>query len=305
MALKFSDLKKGKGKFGDLIDAVQKEAKGGGGGFQEDTRLWKLEGDNAGNGFAVIRFLPAPQGEDHPWVRVYSHGFKGPTGKWYIENNLSTIGQDDPVSEYNSMLWARGTEEAKDQARDQARRTNFYSNILVVNDPKHPENNGKVFLFRYGKKIFEKIKDAMNPAFEDETPINPFDFWEGANFKFKMRKVEGYANYDKSEFEEASPISEDDDAIEQIWKQEHSLQEFLSPKEFKSYGQLKAKFEAVMGLAGGKPSLDREDREESVQKTVERSPAKADAVDVPWKEETAAADDDDDLAFFKNLANTA
>jgi hypothetical protein len=303
MAVKFADLKKGKGKFKELLQAVEKETAKGQGGFDKDERLWQPTVDEAGNGYAVIRFLPAPEGEDHPWVRVYSHGFKGPTGKWYIENSLTTLGQEDPVGEFNSALWAKGDDASKKQARDQARRTSFYSNILVIDDPKNPSNNGKVFIFRYGKKIFEKIKDAMNPEFQDEEPVNPFDFWEGANFKLKIRQVEGYRNYDKSEFEKPSAISNDDDELEKIWKQQHSLQAFLAPSEFKSYEELKRKLHVVLGLvtaAAAAASVPAQD--EQVDRVVDSKPKAAPA---PKKEpvaETASGDDDDDdLEFFRRL----
>lgn len=298
MAVKFADLKKKKGKFKELLDAVEKENNKGG-GFEKDTRFWEPTVDEAGNGFAVIRFLPAPSGEEYPWVKVYSHGFKGPTGKWYIENSLTTIGQDDPVGEFNSVLWAKGDDASKKQARDQARRTSFYSNILVVNDPKHPENNGKVFLYRYGKKIFNKIKDAMNPEFEDEEPINPFDFWEAANFKLKIRQVEGYRNYDKSEFEsDVSAVSDDESKLEEIWKSEYSLQEFVSPKNFKEYDVLKKKLDVVLGstpVAAAAATVAA--AQEQVDRVVDSKPTVK-------KEEGAVAvsdDDDDDLEFFRKL----
>ena len=186
-----------------------------------DERLWKPELDKSGNGYAVIRFLPSPEGEDLPWAKVWNHAFQGPTGQWYIENSLTTIGQKDPVSEYNSKLWNSGVESDKEIARKQKRKLQYFSNILVVSDPKHPENEGKVMLFRYGKKIFDKMMEAMQPAFEDETPINPFDFWEGAEFKLKIRKVDGFWNYDKSEFSAPSPIADDESKIESIWKSQY------------------------------------------------------------------------------------
>ncbi len=215
----------------------------------KDDRFWEPAVDKAGNGYAVIRFLPAPKGEDVPFVQVWSHGFKGPSGMWYIENSLTTIKQSDPVAEYNSALWNSGKEADKEQARAQKRRLHFISNILVVKDPSNPENEGKVFLYKYGKKIFNKLNDIMNPQFDDEEPINPFDMWEGANFKLKIRQVEGYRNYDKSEFERVSAISDDDKELETIWNHQHSLQEFLSPKNFKSYDELKAKLDKVLGVS--------------------------------------------------------
>ncbi len=190
-----------------------------------DERLWKPELDTSGNGYAVIRFLPAIEGEDLPWVKLFSHAFQGPTGQWYIENSRTTLGRGDvgkdPVSEYNSSLWNSGVETDKEIARKQKRKLSYYSNIYVVSDSKNPHNEGKVFLFRYGKKIFDKLMAAMQPEFEDESPINPFDFWKGANFKLKIRKVDGYWNYDKSEFEAPSAILDDDSAIERIWKEQY------------------------------------------------------------------------------------
>ena len=199
-----------------------------------DERLWKPELDKSGTGQAVIRFLPAPDGEELPWVKMFKHAFQGSTGKWYIENSLTTVGKQDPVSEHNTALWNTGLESDKETARKQKRKLEYYSNIYVVSDPKHPENEGKVFLFRYGKKIFDKIMAAMQPEFEDETPINPFDFWEGANFKLKIRKVDGFWNYDKSEFDSVTPLADSDEKLDGIWKTQYSLQEFLAPTNFLS-----------------------------------------------------------------------
>ena len=204
-----------------------------------DERLWKPELDKSGTGQAVIRFLPAKDGEELPWVKVWKHAFQGPTGKWFIENSLTTLNQKDPVSEHNSQLWNSGLESDKEIARKQKRKLEYYSNIYVVNDSKHPENNGKVFLFRYGKKIFDKIMAAMQPEFEDEKPINPFDFWEGANFKLKIRKVDGFWNYDKSEFDSVSPLSDDDGELDNIWKKQYPLADFHAPSNFKSYDEIK------------------------------------------------------------------
>ena len=211
-----------------------------------DERLWKPELDTAGNGYAVIRFLPAIEGEDLPWTKLWSHAFQGPTGQWFIENSLTTLNQKDPVSEYNSSLWNSGVETDKEIARKQKRKLSYYSNIYVITDSKNKDNEGKVFLFRYGKKIFDKLMAAMQPEFEDETPINPFDFWKGANFKLKIRKVDGFWNYDKSEFEAPSPILDDDSAIERIWKEQYPLADFTAPSNFKSYEELKTRLDAVL-----------------------------------------------------------
>ena len=215
----------------------------------EDERIWKLERDKTGNGYAVIRFLPAPENEDVPWVRVWTHGFKGPGG-WYIENSLTTLGKDDPVSKANTALWNSGIDSDKNIARDRRRKLNYYSNIYVVEDSLNSENEGKVFLFRYGKKIFEKITGVMNPEFQDETPINPFDLWEGANFKIKMRQVDGFPNYDKSEFTDICPLAEDEKKLEEVWKSQYSLSEIVDEKNFKSYAELESRFNTVIAHEG-------------------------------------------------------
>jgi hypothetical protein len=266
-------------------------------GSREDSRLWQPTVDKAGNGMAIIRFLPAPSvdGEDAlPWVRVFSHGFQGPGG-WYIENSLTTLNQKDPVSEYNSTLWNSGIEANKEIARKQKRRLNYIANVYVVSDPSNPENEGQIRIYKFGKKIFDKITEAMNPEFADETPVNPFDLWEGANFKLKIRNVEGYRNYDKSEFSEKSALLDGDDAkLEALWKQEHSLKEFLDPKHFKPYEVLKARLDKVLGFEG-----------EVAPKT------KAEDVVLNKFNDTAltdidakiTSDGDDDLDYFKSLAD--
>lgn len=266
-----------------------------------DDRFWTPEVDKAGNGYAVIRFLPAPQNEDLPWIRMWNHGFKGPGG-WYIENSLTTINQVDPVGEYNSRLWNSGIESDKQQAREQKRRLSYIANIYVVKDPAHPENEGKVFLYRFGKKIFDKINELMNPQFEDESPVNPFDFWNGANFKLKIRNVEGYRNYDKSEFDSPEALSDDDDEMERIWKSQHSLKAFLDPSNFKSYDELKARLDKVLGEAPA--------RKQAVVE--EDSPFGDDAEEKPQSEpkvgktakpkKSVSFDDDDELLDFEALA---
>lgn len=292
MALDFASLKKSSKKsLASLVNEAEKmTARNENSG--EDNRFWKPEVDKSGNGMATIRFLPEPKGEDFPWVKMYNHGFQGPGG-WYIENSLTTIGEKDPVSEHNSMLWNSGIEANKEIARKQKRRLQYFSNILVINDPANPENNGKVFLFQYGAQIFTKIKEAMQPEFEDEEPMNPFDFWEGSDFKLKIRNVEGYRNYNKSEFASPSPISEDDDDIETIWNQEHSLTEFLDPSNFKSYAELKARLDKVLGVTDTRVEEDF---------TPAPSPSKvAESKDeVPWSSDDE--DDEESLSFFKSLA---
>lgn len=270
---------------------------------RDDSRMWKPAVDKAGNGYAVIRFLPAPGGEDTPFVRIWDHGFQGPGG-WYIEKSLTTLGQKDPLSEYNTQLWNTGVEENKDVVRKQKRRLHYISNILVVKDPSNPDNEGKVFLFQYGKKIFDKINDLMTPQFEDEQPINPFDFWEGANFKLKIRQVEGYRNYDKSEFDNQAPVATDDDDIEKIWKQEYSLQDFLKPSEFKSYEDLKKRLHKVLGWETNQfeERAAKTDTAEALEFTeprrVEAKPQK-----VTESNETAPPwdDEDDSLKFFQQM----
>ena len=274
---------------GKLARALETNTKNS--GSKEDERLWQPEVDSAGNGYAVIRFLDAPavDGEDAmPWVQVFSHGFQGPGG-WYIENSLTTLGQKDPVSEYNTQLWNSGIEANKESARKQKRSLTYISNVLVIKETANPANEGKVFLYKYGKKIFDKIKEKIEPQFEDEKAVNPFSFWEGANFKLKIRKVEGYRNYDKSEFDNPSPLFEgDDEKIEKVWKAEYSLKEFLDPKHFKSYDELKSKLDRVLGLDG-----------------VAAARVKAKAEDLELADEdvgVAATDDDDSMAFFGKLA---
>ena len=258
--MSFSDLKK-KSSLGSLTQKLVKEAeKQNGGGGGQDDRLWKPEVDKSGNGFSVIRFLPAPEGEDLPWVKVFSHAFQGPGG-WYIENSLTTIGGKDPIGELNRELWNRGSEADKDIARKQKRKLSFYANIYVVQDKANPQNEGKVFLYKFGKKIFDKIMESMQPEFEDETPINPFDFWQGANFKLKIVRKDGYWNYDKSEFDKVAPHLEDDEALEALWKKQYSLTAFTAPDQFKSYDELKKRLDYVLGNKSTRRSTVEEETE--------------------------------------------
>jgi hypothetical protein len=243
----FSNLKK-QSTLGSLTQKlVQQVEKMNSGSSSSDDRFWKPEMGKDGVGSAIIRFLPAPDGEELPWAKLYSHGFQGPGG-WYIENSLTTIGQKDPLGEYNRSLWNSGNEKDKETVRKQKRKLSYYSNIYVIKDPSNPQNEGKVFLFKYGKKIFDKILNAMQPEFDDEEPINPFDFWQGAKFRLKIRKVEGYWNYDKSEFDSPGPLLDDDDAMEAIWKKEYSLEELVSPSQFKTYEELEKRMNIVLGL---------------------------------------------------------
>ena len=260
--MSFADLKK-QSSLGSLtaklVKEVEKVNNTGGG---SDERLWKPEMDKTGNGFAVIRFLPAPENEDLPWVKLYSHAFQGPGG-WYIENSLTTLNQKDPVSEYNRELWNSGSDADKETVRKQKRKLSFYSNIYVVKDPTNPQNEGRVFLYKYGKKIFDKVMEAMQPEFEDETPINPFDFWQGANFKLKIVKKDGYWNYDKSEFDRVTPFLDDDDALEAVWKKQYSLQAVIGADQFKSYEDLEKRLKYVLGQkSANRPRLDAEVEDE-------------------------------------------
>jgi hypothetical protein len=311
--MSFENLKK-QSKIGSLTDKLVKEVEkmntGSGG---EDTRFWKptMGKDNVGS--AVIRFLPAPEGEDIPWVKIFAHGFQGPGG-WYIENSLTTLGQKDPVTEFNRGLWNSGNDKDKETVRKQKRKLSYYSNIYVVKDPANPQNEGKVFLFKYGKKIFDKILNAMQPEFEDEKPINPFDFWAGANFRLKIRKVEGYWNYDKSEFDSPSALLDDDDAMEALWKKQYSLSALIAPDQFKDYDELEKRLNYVLGIgkvAPKAPSADEEEeyesylpkrsREENVMEELEESYRKSKSV--PTTPSSVDDEDEDDaMSYFKRLA---
>lgn len=275
----------------------------GGEAQRDDDGFWKPEVDKSGNGSAVIRFLPAPEGEEDPFVRIWDHGFQGPGG-WFIEKSLTTIGQKCPVSEYNSMLWNQGTDQDKAFVRTKSkRRLGYVSNIYVVRDPANPQNEGKVFLYKYGKRIFDKLNEAMNPEFDDEVAMNPFDLWEGADFRLKMRNVEGYRNYDRSEFDSPSTLGEmDDDELEAIWKKERSLKEFLDPKNFKSYDELRTKLYRVLALDGG-PTANTMTAEEVVSQPEAPAPKVAAVESPPWDNSSNEEEDDDSLSFFKKLAD--
>ena len=278
-----------------LLNAVKEDSAPQDKKSYKDDRLWKPELDKSGNGYAVIRFLPAVEGEDLPWAKIWSHAFQGPTGQWYIENSLTTISHKDPVSEHNTRLWNTGLESDKELARKQKRKLQYFSNIYVVSDAKHPENEGKVFLYRYGKKIFDKVMEAMQPEFEDEKAINPFDFWEGANFKLKVRKVDGFWNYDKSEFDAVSPLLKDDDAIEEIWKRQYPLAEHTAATNFKSYDELKTRLDAVLS---GTVSVG------NVTDELKDEPFAAPKVDTKPVEAPSSKDDEEDtMAYFEKLAN--
>ena len=314
--MSFKDMKK-QSSLGSLTSKLVKEVEkmNNNGGGNGDDRLWKPEMDKSGNGYAVIRFLPAPEGEDLPWVKVFSHAFQGPGG-WYIENSLTTIGKNDPIGELNRELWNSGNDADKETVRKQKRKLSFYANIYVVKDPANPQNEGGVFLYKFGKKIFDKIMEAMQPEFEDETPINPFDFWQGANFKLKLKKVAGYWNYDSSEFGNQGPLLDDDDALEGIWKQEHSLAAFTAPDQFKSYDDLKKRLDLVLGKTSTRQSTVEEETEydnyakvesnraseEQVLEKLEQSyqQSKAEVTDTS----SSTDDEEDPMSYFAKLAES-
>jgi len=314
--MSFENLKK-QSRLGSLTDKLVKEVEkmNTNSSGSADDRFWKPEMDKGGTGYAVIRFLPAPDGEELPWVKMFSHGFQGPGG-WYIENSLTTIGQKDPVTEYNRTLWNSGHDSDKDTVRKQKRKLSYYSNIYVVKDPLHPENEGKVFLFKFGKKIFDKILSTMQPEFDDEEPINPFDFWEGANFKLKIVKKDGYWNYDNSEFARPTPLLEDDDALEAIWKKEYSLSAIVADDQFKTYDQLEKRLNQVLGLGKVAPKASSFDEEEEYESYVPKRTKEDNVVEeleasyrkvkeAPKAEPTTSSDEDEDdaLSYFQRLVD--
>lgn len=301
--MSFANLKRNRGSVDKLVAAA--EAAGGGQKNQKDERKWRPTVDKMGNGYAVLRFLPAGEGQELPFVKYWDHGFKGPTGKWYIEKSLTTIGQEDPVGEMNSYLWNLVDDDkspSRKQARDQKRRLHYASNVLIVSDPANPANEGKVFLYEYGKKIFDKIMDAMQPQFADEDPINPFDFWAGADFKLKIRQVEGYRNYDKSEFASSSALSEDDTYLEGIYNSMHNLAEYTDPATFKSYDELKKKMDSVLGNTS-QPTMQQQSQmnveapapmhREMPAQTLEESVSQTD---------DSGEEEEDTMSYFAKLA---
>jgi len=306
--MSFSDLKK-QSSLGSLTQKLVKEVeKMSSTNSNVDERLWKPEVDKTGNGYAVIRFLPAPDGETLPWAKLYTHAFQGPGG-WYIENSLTTTGGKDPVSEYNRELWNSGDEADKDVVRKQKRKLSFYANIYVVKDPTNPQNEGGVFLYKFGKKIFDKVMDVMQPEFEDENAINPFDFWQGANFKLKIVKKDGYWNYDKSEFDRVSPLLDDDDALEGLWKKQYSLTDIVAPDKFKSYEDLNKRLQYVLGKKNAKSvrfDEDTSNEEENTRGTFTPNFGSSEG-DTPKEasartEPATSKDEDDALSYFQRLA---
>lgn len=286
-----------KSRFDKLTNELNKLASKSEDTSSRDDNYWKPTVDKSGNGSAVIRFLPEPEGEDFPFVRYWTHGFQGPGG-WYIEKSLSSINKTDPVMEYNGKLWNSGIESNKEIARKQKRNLHFVSNIYVVKDPANPNNEGKVFLYKYGKKIFDKIISAREPEFDDETPLDAFDLWEGANFRLRIRNVEGYRNYDKSDFDTSSALVDDDDELDVIWKKVYALKDIIDPKNFKSYEELKSRLSRVLGEAE-EPAFMREEvpvlESPKVKETAASSFGETSA---PW---SSNDDGDDDMAFFKKL----
>ena len=298
--MSFNELKRSRSGFDKLQTALEKDSEASK-SFSDD-RYWKPELDKSCNGYAVLRFLPASHGEELPWVQYWDHGFQGPGG-WFIDKSLTTLNKACPVSEYNTSLWNTGDEVQKDQARKQKRRLHYVANVLVVSDSKHPEFEGKVMLFRFGKKIFEKVKDAMQPQFEDEKPLNPFDLWEGADFKLKVRKVDGYWNYDKSEFATPTPLSEDDSELESVYNKQHSLAEIIAPDQFKSYDELKVKLERALGITG---TVSTATAETIADDNSAGNVATAD--DVPWSDvpvTSTVKQEDSSLSYFEKLAQDA
>ena len=297
--MSFDNLRKNRNNIAKLVDEANK-VNAPANKYKADERYWKPTVDKAGNGYAEIRFLPQVDGEDLPWVRYWDHGFKGPHGQWYIEKSLTSIGQDDPVSEANSILWNSGVESDKAIARERKRRLHYVSNIMVVSDPDNPANEGKVFLYMFGKKIFDKVMDIMQPSFQDEKPVNPYDLWEDTTFKIKIRQVEGYRNYDKSEFTK-NDVFNDDSHREEIYNQVHALNELQDPANYKSYDELKAKLNKVLGIDNS-PSL-----RQMAQLGESQTVAPTTEVVAPVTAEQFAAketDDDATLSYFAKLAAT-
>tara|TARA_B100000963_G_scaffold175715_1_gene152790 strand:- start:2868 stop:3773 length:906 start_codon:yes stop_codon:yes gene_type:complete len=298
--MSFANLKRNRDNISKLIKAAESTGGGGEKKSYADDRMWKPTVDQAGNGYAILRFLPAREGAELPWARYWDHGFKGPTGQWYIEKSLTSIGQNDPVGELNSRLWNTGIEEDKETARRQKRRLHYVSNIFVVSDPGNPENEGKVFMYQFGKKIHDKIMDQMQPEFADEEPVNPFDMWEGANFKLKIRNVEGYRNYDKSEFAKQTSLLDGDDAkLESVYDQMYDLSEFTDPANYKTYDELKTKLSSILGEVAGMGAATMAQTAQMNEPVEAPAPQRIEPVTA---ENIKVEDDDDTLSYFAKLA---
>lgn len=299
--MSFQDyLKNRQDAFATMTDSLKKEvnteSRSG-----DDDRIWKPKMGKDNTGYAVVRFLPGKDINKTPWVRVYSHGFQGPTGKWYIEKSRTTLGEQDPVSEYNSKLWNSGIESNKEVARKQKRRTSYYANVLVVKDPANPMNEGKVMIYQFGQKIFDKIMASMQPEFADEEAVNPFDLIEGANFRIKIKIVSGYWNYDSSEFERASALSEDESKLESVFNAQHDVHEFIEPSSFKSYEELNTK---LMGVLGNVEEANTMSSPVSVPtaETTDTQEEFSAVFDKPTSTSSSSTDDDDLEDYFKSLA---
>ena len=299
--MSFADLKK-QSSMGSLTEKLIKQVeKLNDSGSKDDDRFWKPVMGKGDTGSAVIRFLPAPEGCELPWAQVWSHAFQG-TGGWLIDECLTTLGQNCPVCEKNRVLWNSGSDRDKEEARKQKRKLSYYSNIYVVKDPANPDNEGRVFLYKFGKKIFDKIMAAMQPEFDDEEPINPFDFWKGANFKLKLVKKDGYWNYDKSEFASPEPLMSDDDDLESIYKSLNNLGDFTDPSKFKSYEDLKKRLDYVLGLRGTPKLQDPETVDE--EEEVEVSRPVRESVSVRPSASSDDEDEDDAMSYFQKLAES-
>ena len=299
--MSFADyLKNRESAMKSMTESLQKEINQETRNSNIDDRIWKPKMGSDNTGYAVVRFLPGSDVNKTPWIRMYSHGFQGPTGKWYIENSLTTLGQKDPVSEFNSRLWNNGTEEGKEQARKQKRRTQYFANVLVIKDAANPENEGKVKIFSFGQKIFDKVMGAMQPEFADEDPVNPFDLLEGANFRIKIKMVGGYWNYDASDFERASPLSEDESKLESVFNAQHDVHEMLEPSNFKSYDELSEKLNEALGLSNN--------TQQTTQPSAPAAKEESSEFNEYFNSDTSSTtstsvDDDEDLEdYFKSLA---
>ena len=296
----FANLKRNSNSFEKLSKAVEATSAGTE-NSKDDNRFWQPEVDKAGNGMAIIRFLPAPavDGDDAlPWVRTFSHGFQGPGG-WFIDNCLTTLNEKCPVCEHNNTLWNSGIEANKDIVRKQKRKLTYMTNILIVSDPSNPSNEGQVRLFKFGKKIFDKINEAMNPEFADETPINPFDMWEGADFVIKISSemVMGkpLPKYDASYFKGSSELfGGDEGKLEALYDKQHALGEWVDPANYKTYDQLNTRLKMVLG-----ESAPRTTRETVSLDETSAPPSLKTAENTSLDE----ADDDDTMSLFAKLAN--
>jgi len=300
-----STLKSKRYDINKLVSAAQEASGAKSDNNNRDENLWKPTVDKAGNGYAVIRFLPSEG--DVPWVRYWDHGFKGPTGKWYIEKSLTSLGQQDPLGELNSKLWNSGNEEDREQVRKQKRRLHYVTNILVVSDPSAPENEGKVFMYQFGKKIFDKIQDLMQPQFPGETPVDPFDLWGGADFQLKIRNVEGYRNYDRSEFKAPSGLFDGDEVqLQATLNQLHDINTYVDPATFKSYDQLSTKLFEVLGAtapATVKAEIAMDNVAEPAPAPVASAPEVKVSAAAATAEEAGDDGDEDAFSYFQKLAN--